>query len=101
MGAIDNPTIMEGAVKPSAIEVECLEPNLSSHRIMMIESNQQGMWDYLTGTLVVYAGYAPRGLPTSSPSWLLQFYQYDGNSNVIQRQIAYDSWDNRATASYS
>lgn len=95
------PTSIEGAVKPSSLEVDGYEPNVFAHRFTQIESNQQGRWDYGAGTVVLYAGYAPKGLATSVASWLLQKFTYDGNNNVTLRQIAYDSWDNRASTSYS
>jgi hypothetical protein len=101
MAAINNPSPIEGSVKPTSLEVEGFEPLLSAHRLTTIESNQQGRFDYLTGTTVIYAGYAPKGLATSVTSWLLQKFSYDSNNNVTLRQIAYDSWDNRSTASYS
>jgi len=65
------------------------------------ESNQQGIWDYSGGTLVIYDGYASRGVPTNSTGWILRKFSYDGSGNIIQRQIAYDSWVNRGTASYA
>lgn len=99
--AIGIGTQIEGAVKPDSLTVDAYEPLLSAHRLTTIETNQQGMWDYSGGTSVVYAGYAPRGLATSSTGWLLQFFQYDGNGNVTSRTISYDSWDNRTGASYS
>lgn len=98
---IGTQTAIEGAVKPSSLEVDGYEPNVFAHRFTQIETNQQGMFDYSGGTTVIYAGYAPRGLSTSSSGWLLQKFTYDGNGNVTQRQIAYDTWANRATASYA
>lgn len=98
---INNATPIEGSVKPTSIEVDGYEPLLSAHRLITIESNQQGRFDYLTGLTVIYAGYAPKGLATSTTGWLLQKFTYDANNNLTLRQIAYDSWDNRATASYS
>lgn len=99
--SFNNPTKIEGAVKPSSLEVDGYEPNVFAHRFTQIETNQQGMFDYVGGTVVIYAGYAPRGLAVGTAGWLLQKFTYDGNNNVTQRQIAYDSYDNRATASYA
>lgn len=101
MADINNPSPIEGSVKPTSLEVEGFEPLLAAHRLTTIESNQQAQFDYSGGTVVIYAGYAPRGLSTSSNGWLLQKFAYDGNNNVTSRTIAYDSWSNRAGASYA
>ncbi len=58
---------------------------------------KQGLWDYVGGTNAIYAGFAVRGLAQASAGWTLIKFTYDGNNNVTQRQIAYDSWNNRAT----
>lgn len=100
--ALGTGTQISGSTKPSSLEVDGYEPNVFAHRFTQIETNQQGRWDYQGGTLVVYSGFAPKGLATSAQGWLLQKFTYDGNNNVTQRQIAYDAWDNRSTtASYS
>lgn len=91
----------EGARKPTAIEVDGYEANLFAHRHIVIESNQQGMWEYDISGNVVYAGYAPRGLSTSATGWLLQKFTVDGSNQVTARQIAYDSWANRGAATYA
>lgn len=77
------------------------EELLSARRFIQIESNQQARFDYDGGTSAVYSGFAPRGLTASQTGWLLQKFTYDGNGNVTLRQIAYDSWDNRVTATYA
>lgn len=100
-GNFGNPLSFEGQVKPSALEVDGYEPGVFAHRMTQIETNQQGMFDYSGGSAVIYAGYAPRGLSTSTTGWLLQKFTYDGNGNVTQRQIAYDTWANRTSATYA
>ena len=65
------------------------------------DASHQAQFDYSGGTSVVYAGYAPRGVTSSSSGWLLRKFTYDGNNNVTQIQIAYDTWNNRASASYA
>lgn len=97
--SIGNGISFEGATKPDSITVDGYEANVFAHRHIQIETNQQGMWEYDTNGNVIYAGYAPRSLGTSTGGWLLQKFTYSG-SNITQRQIAYDSWDNRSTASY-
>ena len=91
----------EGAIKPSAIEVNGYEKDVFAHRHIEIETNQQGRWEYDGSGNIIYAGYAARGLASSANGWLLHKFTYTG-SNITLRQIAYDSWDNRSTtASYS
>ena len=91
----------EGAVKPSAIEIDAYEANVFAHRFTQIETNQQAIWIYNGSNQVIYACYAPRGLATSTTGWLLQKFTYDGSGNCTQRQIAYDAQTNYLTASYS
>lgn len=106
MSVQGNPFNPEGAVKPSSIEVDAYEPNVSAHRFTAIETNQQARWVYDVNGNVTYAGYAPSGLSESSvdnngnPSgWLLQQFSYV-SSMPTQRLIAYGNWTNYATASY-
>ena len=93
----------EGQGRPSAIEVDGYEKDLFAQRITEIPSNMQMRADYLTATdgLPAYMGYAPRGLASSSSGWLLQKFTYDASRQCTLRQIAYNSWDNRASATYS
>ena len=106
---IGNPESFEGQTKPSALEVDGYEHTLFSHRMTQIETNQQGFWDYVGGTQVIYACYAPRGLaqnytdPISGldAGWLCQKFTYDNNGNVTSRQIAYGNYTNRASYTYS
>lgn len=99
--------IPEGAIKPSSVEVDGYEPNVSAHRHVQIETNQQGRWAYDVNGNVQYAGYAPQGLSEGSvdgngnPSgWLLQLFTYSG-TNPTMRQIGYGNWTLHASASYS
>jgi hypothetical protein len=89
----------EGAVKPSSIEQDGYESDLSAGRITEIPSNMQMRCDYQgrTDGQPVYLGFAPRGLTSSEDGWLIQKYTYDVNNQATLRQIAYDSWDDRAT----
>lgn len=95
------PTGIEGAVKPSSLEVDGYEGTVFAHRHIVIETNQQGQWEYDGSGNVLYAGYAPRGLATTSSGWLLQKFTVNGSNQVTARQIAYDTWSNRAAASYA
>ncbi len=90
-----------GAVKPSSLEKETYESDLYATRFTEIPSNMQMRAAYSsTDGLPDYMGYAPKGLAASSTGWLLQKFTYDGSRQCTLRQIAYDSWDNRATATY-
>ena len=95
--------VPEGAIKPSAIEADCYESKVSAHRYTEIPSNLQMRADYDTRTdeQPVYLGFGPKGLAVGTTGWLLQKFTYDGSNRVTLRQIAYDKWDNRTTASYS
>jgi hypothetical protein len=93
---------IEGAVKPSSIEVDGYEADLFANRITEIPSNMQMRAAYSsTDGLPDYVGFAPRSLASSDSGWLLQKFTYDGSRQCTLRQIAYDSWDNRATATYA
>jgi hypothetical protein len=95
-------TVYEGNIKPSSIEQATLETDLSAVRITEISSNQQMRAAYSsTDGLPDYTGNAPKGLASSSTGWLLKKFTYDANRQCTLIQIAYDSWDNRASASYS
>lgn len=48
-----------------------------------------------------YIGFNRQGAATSDNDWYLQELSYDGSANLTTVQVAYDSWDNRATATYS
>jgi len=92
----------EGAVKPDAVLLDGYEHNLSALRITEISSNQQMRAAYSsTDGLPDYTGNAPKGLADSTTGWLLKKFTYDANRQCTLIQIAYDSWTNRASASYS
>jgi hypothetical protein len=83
-----------------AIENEIL---LAAKRVTEIPSNGQLRCDYdgQTDGQPAYIGFAPRGLGASTTGWLIQKFTYDGSRQMTLRQIAYDSWDNRASATYA
>lgn len=92
----------EGAIKSSAVESREHEDSLYARRITEIPSNMQLRGDYSsTDGLPDYLGFAARGIATSTTGWLLQKFTYDANRQCTLRQIAYDSWDNRTTATYA
>lgn len=82
------------------------EELLCAQRYVEIPSNLQQRVDYgaRTDGQPEYIGYAPRGLSTSQSGWLLQNFTYTdigGTDYMTLRQIAYNSWDNRASATYA
>lgn len=93
---------LTGQTKISAAEAIELEVDLKAKRITEIPSNMQMRAEYTsTDGLPDYLGFAPRGLAVGTTGWLLQKFTYDGSRQCTLRQSAYDSWNNRATASYS
>lgn len=92
-----------GAVKTSEAEAREHEGPIQAKRITEIPSNLQQRIDYdvRTDGQPVYIGFGARGLATSATGWLIQTFTYDGSNNLTLRQIAYDSWDNRASATYA
>lgn len=65
-------------------------------------TNQQMRITYNANGTQLYIGYNDKGKSeTTDRDWLLNYLEYDAKKRIIKRTIAYDSWDNRATASYS
>ncbi len=56
---------------------------------------------YNANLLPEYIGYAIRGEATSSGTWIIWKFTYDANNMETLKQTAFDSWDNKATASYA
>jgi len=100
MADLGTNTNISGATKPSSIEYDGYEGDLFAHRMTEIPSNMQMRIDWTSGN-PDYIGYAPRGLTSSQNGWLLQKFTYDGSNRCTLRQIGYDSWDLRATATYA
>ena len=103
--AIGDSQQLTGQGSVSDAEARQHELALFACRIVEIPSNQQMQIDYNSQTdgLPLYMGFAPRSLSTSTAGWLLQKFTYDSNSprQCLTRTIAYDSWANRATATYA
>ena len=64
---------------------------------------QQERFDYSSRSdgQPVYAGFADRGVTTSTTSWTLHKFTYDIDGFITVKQTAIDSWDNRVGASYA
>lgn len=91
---------IEGATKPTSIDVDSYENAIYAKRIVEIPSNLQMRIEYGANGKSKYAGYAPRGVGEDTEGWLIQYFEYDGSNRIVKRTIGYDSWDNRDGASY-
>lgn len=92
----------QGAVKPDAIQVDSYEYSLAALRHVSIPLNMQERFDYSgrSDGQPVYIGYGAKGIATSDSGWLLFKYTYDASGFVTLKQVSYDAWDDRATATY-
>lgn len=99
MAEINNSTNFVGATKPSSIDFDSYEEAIAAKRFVEVASNMQMRVAYDSNNNPEYVAYADRGVGTGG-TWLIQKFTYtDGLATL--RQIAYDTWDNRASASYS
>lgn len=89
-----------GATKPTVVEASEHEREVYAKRTMKVPANYQIRVEYDGSNNPLYIGYAPRGEASSASAWLIQKFTYSG-TNMTLRQIAYNTWDNRASASYS
>ena len=96
---------LNGQTKVSQAEAIEHEELLSAKRTVEVPSNLQMKIDYnFPARTQKTVGYAPKGLAVGSTGWLLQRLNYSlasFPSMLSERLIAYDSWNNRDTASYS
>ena len=91
-----------GQTRASKVEADTYDSAIQATRIAEIPSNLQMRIAYDASNRPQYYGYAERGLAEASTNWLLQKLVYDSTSaRVISRTIAYDSWNNRTTATYA
>ena len=92
-----------GNTQTSDAEAREHQGTLLAKRVTEIPSDLQMQVDYDTRTdsNPIYVGYGPKGLATSTTGWLLQKFTYDSSNRVTVRQVAYDKWTLRTTASYS
>jgi hypothetical protein len=61
-------------------------------------------YDVRTDGQPLYLGYAARGIATSQKGWMIYKYTFvdiGGTDFVSARQVANDTWDNRALASFA
>jgi len=73
---------------------------LNSYTITEGPSSLQNRFEYNADGTVLYAGYAPRGAAASENVWVIFKYSYT-SQQVVLKQTAYDTWDDRGTATYA
>ena len=94
-------TGIQGSLKSTVAEDREHDVPIMAKRIVEVPSNLQARWAYDSNSMVEYAGYAAKGVSESTNGWLLQKFTYNATLLATKREIAYDSWDNYASASYS
>lgn len=101
--ATGDPYTLWGQGSVSDAEAREHESLLLAKRTMSLPNNQHIKVDSASraDNQPVYIGVAPRSLSTSSSGWLLIKITYDSNGDFSEKTIGYDSWDNRATATYA
>lgn len=57
-------------------------------------------YDYDVSNNVIYSGFALRGA-TASDMWYLSKYTVDGSNNTTLIERGYDTWTDRASATYA
>jgi len=92
---------MQGSHRVSVAEEREHDSDVLAKRFVEIPSNLQMKVEYNADKTTKYVGYGARGLATSATGWLLQYFEYNATKQVTSRTIAYDSWDNRASATYA
>lgn len=93
-------SLNSGQTRPSIVEAREHEELVSARRITEIPPTLQMRVEYDGSDRELYIGYGPRGLAASSTGWLIHKCTYTTNLLTL-RQTAFDSWDNRATATYA
>lgn len=58
-------------------------------------------YDVRTDDNPVYVGYNVRGAGVADTNWILQKMTYDGSNRITLVQVSIDSWNNRASTTYS
>lgn len=89
-----------GALRSSQVEVDEHHPGLFARRTTEIPNDLQLRIEYNANGTQKYVAYGAKGLAASSTGWLIYSFTYNGTNQVTLRQAAYDSWDNRASATY-
>jgi hypothetical protein len=96
-------TFGAGRVRASEVERLIYDQSLNAIKTSTVPPNIQMRLDYGTRTdnQPDYVGYATKGLATSASGWMIQKMTYNDDTDLLEtRQISYDAWDDRASASY-
>lgn len=88
-----------GQFEPKEIENWQHSEVLAAKRVTQVGSDLQTIVDESSAPTTTYVGKGARGLATSSTGWLLEKIAVSGTTTTITHAI--NSWDNRASASYS
>lgn len=101
--AAGDPFTLTGETKVTEAESREHQATLYAKRTMDVPSDIQARFDYdvRTDGQPVYIGYGPRGLAVGAAGWLLYKFTYDGSNQATLRQVAYDTWSNRTSATYA
>jgi hypothetical protein len=94
-------TGLSGSTKCSMAEEREHDQALFAKRIMEIPNNLQQRVAYNADLQAEYIGYAAREVTASTDGWMIHKFTYNANKQVTLKQVAYDTWDNRAGASYA
>lgn len=65
-------------------------------------SDYEARLDYVDRTdgQPVYIGRAANQTDPATPTWTIEFMTYDGDGNVIRKQVLTGAWDNRAALAW-
>lgn len=56
---------------------------------------------YSANSATLYRGFSERGTAKSSEGWLIYYYEYNGNRQVISKTTAHGIWDDRESLDYA
>ena len=95
--------VAEGAVKPTSIEQNEYQADILAKRTCEIPNTLQVQYDYASRVdgQPVYIGYGARSLADATTGWVIHKFTYNVSDQAVKRQTAFDSWANRATATYA
>ena len=78
---------------------------VNSISVNKVSSGTQARFEYDSNDNCIYVGEAPRGSSVNdTTAWTLTKFTWVAGTvsgyNCTQKQVAYDSWTNRSTATY-
>lgn len=74
--------------------------DVNSQTITSSPSSRQANFEYNTNGTLLYLGYAYKGKGNSEDVWTIHTYTYDASFRITSVKTAFDSWTNRAYATY-